>query len=285
MPFDSNGVFTRVMNWTSDQQNGIAIECGRHDQEDDNFAQGFNDTFCRDGRAAATGDFNMGTHKVQNLGNGTMSTDAVNKGQMDTGLAVKANNNTVVHLTGDESISGIKSFSNETRLGFVDSAGERGQLRLVTELYGMIFRNDGLNTYIFPTAQNDPYGTWSSTDKGLSIGNSDGIVSVRGEYWKGPAISDMGKSLSQNGYAKLSNGLIIQWMLTPDIYNYGTTITFPTPFTTTNYAICFNPFRSNPFNENATTVTERTTSTCKVYGKTYDGGSMSCPCFAIAIGY
>lgn len=84
MPFDSNGVFSRVMNWTSDQQNGIAIECGRHDQEDDNFAQGFNDTFCRDGRAAATGNFNLGTHKIQNLADGTASTDAVTKGQMDT---------------------------------------------------------------------------------------------------------------------------------------------------------------------------------------------------------
>jgi hypothetical protein len=84
MPFDSNGVFTRVMNWTSDQQNGIAIECGRHDQEDDNFAEGFNDTFCRDGRAAATGNFNMGTHKIQNLGDATASTDAVNKGQLDS---------------------------------------------------------------------------------------------------------------------------------------------------------------------------------------------------------
>lgn len=84
MPFDSNGVFTRVMNWTSDQQNGIAIECGRHDQEDDNFAEGFNDTFCRDGRAAATGDFNLGSHKVKNLANGTASTDAVNKGQLDS---------------------------------------------------------------------------------------------------------------------------------------------------------------------------------------------------------
>lgn len=83
MPFDSNGVFTRVMNWTSDQQNGIAIECGRHDQEDDNFAQGFNNTFCRDGRAAATGDFNLGNHKVQNLANGTANTDAVNKSQLD----------------------------------------------------------------------------------------------------------------------------------------------------------------------------------------------------------
>jgi hypothetical protein len=90
MHFDSNGVFTRVMNWTSDQQNGIAIECGRHDQEDDNFAQGFNDTFCRDGRAVATGDFNLGSHKIKNLADGTASTDAVTKGQMDTALSGKA---------------------------------------------------------------------------------------------------------------------------------------------------------------------------------------------------
>lgn len=84
MPFDSNGVFSRVMNWTSDQQNGIAIECGRHDAEDDNFAQGFNDCFCRDGRAAATGDFNLGNYKIKNVAAGTATTDAVNKGQLDT---------------------------------------------------------------------------------------------------------------------------------------------------------------------------------------------------------
>lgn len=83
MPFDSNGVFSRVMNWTSDQQNGIAIECGRHDAEDDNFAEGFNDCFCRDGRAAATGDFNLGNYKLKNVAAGTATTDAVNKSQLD----------------------------------------------------------------------------------------------------------------------------------------------------------------------------------------------------------
>lgn len=95
MPFDSNGVFSRVMNWTSDQQNGIAIECGRHDAEDDNFAQGFNDCFCRDGRAAATGDFNLGNYKVKNLADGTATTDAVNKGQLDT-KATPAQVNTAI---------------------------------------------------------------------------------------------------------------------------------------------------------------------------------------------
>lgn len=108
MPFDSNGVFSREMNWTSDQQNGIAIECGRHDQEDDNFAQGFNDTFCRDGRAAATGNFNLGAHKIQNLADGTASTDAVNKSQLD-GVDSGA-----VHKTGNETVAGNKTFTGTT---------------------------------------------------------------------------------------------------------------------------------------------------------------------------
>lgn len=83
MPFDSQGHFTRVMNWTSDYQNGIEIVCDRHDAEDDNFAEGFNDCFCRDGRAIATGNFKMGNFKITGLGNGTIATDAVNKSQLD----------------------------------------------------------------------------------------------------------------------------------------------------------------------------------------------------------
>ena len=105
MPFDSNGVFSRVMNWTSDQQNGIAIECGRHDQEDDNFTNGFNDCFCRDGRAAATGNFNLGNHKIQNLAAGTATTDAVNKGQIDN---ITTN---MVKISGNQTIAGTKTFS------------------------------------------------------------------------------------------------------------------------------------------------------------------------------
>ena len=109
MPFDSNGVFSRVMNWTSDQQNGIAIECGRHDQEDDNFANGFNDCFCRDGRAAATGNFNLGNHKIQNLATGTATTDAVNKAQLDNVNSTL--NGAMVKLSGNQTIAGTKTFS------------------------------------------------------------------------------------------------------------------------------------------------------------------------------
>lgn len=105
MPFDSNGVFSRVMNWTSDQQNGIAIECGRHDAEDNNFAEGFNETFCRDGRAAATGNFNLGNHKIQNLAEGIAATDAVTKGQLDASSAAGVSLNTAQTITGEKTFT------------------------------------------------------------------------------------------------------------------------------------------------------------------------------------
>lgn len=83
MPFDSEGNFTRVHNWEEDRQNDIDIVSDRHDEEDDNFAAGFNDCMLRDGRCTMTGDLDMGNFKVKKVANGTVSTDAVNKSQLD----------------------------------------------------------------------------------------------------------------------------------------------------------------------------------------------------------
>jgi hypothetical protein len=102
------------MNWTSDQQNGIAIECGRHDAEDNNFAEGFNETFCRDGRAAATGNFNLGNHKIQNLADGIAATDAVTKGQLDASSAAGVSLNTDQTITGNKVFQGNLSKQNSS---------------------------------------------------------------------------------------------------------------------------------------------------------------------------
>lgn len=83
MPFDAQGNFSRVMNWQEDAANDISILASRHDAEDDNFAAGFNDTVCRDGRAAMTGNLKMGSNKITGLADGTNSADGVNKGQLD----------------------------------------------------------------------------------------------------------------------------------------------------------------------------------------------------------
>lgn len=84
MPYDSQGTFTRVMNWEQDRINDIEIVSDRHDAEDDNFAAGFNLAMCRDGRSTATGNFKMGNFKITGMANGASSNDAVNKGQLDS---------------------------------------------------------------------------------------------------------------------------------------------------------------------------------------------------------
>lgn len=82
MPFDAQGNFTRVMNWQDDAANDIAILASRHDAEDDNFADGFNNTVCRDGRATMTGALKMGNNKITGVANGTAANDVVNKSQL-----------------------------------------------------------------------------------------------------------------------------------------------------------------------------------------------------------
>jgi len=112
MPYDSQGNFTRVMNWTSDYQNGIEIVCDRHDDEDDNFAQGFNECFCRDGRAVATGNFKMGSNKITGLANGQAANDAVNMSQIED-LVSEEDLVDYVSIAGDETITGDKAFTGD----------------------------------------------------------------------------------------------------------------------------------------------------------------------------
>ena len=86
MPYDSQGNFYRVHNWEQDRIDDIEIVSDRHDEEDDNFAEGLSQCVLRDGRAALTDNLNAGNNKIQNLKTGTGTTDAVNKGQMDTAI-------------------------------------------------------------------------------------------------------------------------------------------------------------------------------------------------------
>ena len=93
MPYDSQGNFYRIHNWEQDRLDDIEIVSDRHDEEDDNFAEGLSQCVLRDGRAALTDNMNAGNNRIQNLKNGTASSDAVNKGQMDS--AISSANSTI----------------------------------------------------------------------------------------------------------------------------------------------------------------------------------------------
>lgn len=113
MPFDSNGNFTRTQNWTSDFENGIEIVCDRHDDEDDNFANGFNECMLRDGRAPATGNLKMGNFRITGMADGQTSNDAVNKGQLDTVNSSLVNlSQNAVKISGEQTIDDVKTFSS-----------------------------------------------------------------------------------------------------------------------------------------------------------------------------
>lgn len=84
MPYDSEGNFTRVHNWEEDRQNDIDIMSDRMDEEFDNYADGLNSVMLRDGRCVMNGNLRMGNYQIKQLANGTASTDAVAKNQLDT---------------------------------------------------------------------------------------------------------------------------------------------------------------------------------------------------------
>ena len=83
MPFDSEGNFRRLHNWEDDRVNDIDIVSDRHDEEDDNFAEGLSQCFLKNGLSKMTGNFDAGFFKIFNLANAQSNLDAVNKSQLD----------------------------------------------------------------------------------------------------------------------------------------------------------------------------------------------------------
>lgn len=112
MPYDSNGLFTRMHSWEDDRKNEIDIVSDRHDEEDDNFADGLSLTFLRDGRIPMQGNIDMGNFQIKNLANGAVDTDVLNKKQITAAIDKLADDlKTVINSSfavGDIKASGLK---------------------------------------------------------------------------------------------------------------------------------------------------------------------------------
>lgn len=70
MAYDGNGNFVRLHNWTSDAANGVNINAGEMDGEDNGFAAGLSVAVTRDGQGKMTADFLPATDNTYNLGTG-----------------------------------------------------------------------------------------------------------------------------------------------------------------------------------------------------------------------
>ncbi|UXT43221.1 hypothetical protein FY137_18290 [Agrobacterium tumefaciens] len=86
MPFDSNGNYTLPTSYFV--ENGDTVLPIQHNPPFEDVAQALSATLLRDGRSPMSGDLKMGTKKITFLGDGSATTDAVTKGQLDAAVAI-----------------------------------------------------------------------------------------------------------------------------------------------------------------------------------------------------
>jgi len=95
--------------WTGDASLGIGIEAGRHDTQDDDFANGINQCLNKDGSNTVTGNLNFGGYIPTNLGAGTAAAPAICAGNdINTGIFSPGADEIGIATNGTEKIR-IKS--------------------------------------------------------------------------------------------------------------------------------------------------------------------------------
>lgn len=154
MPYDLQGNFTRIHNWEADRQNDIAIVSDRHDEEDDNFAQGLSQCLLRDGRVGMSGDLNMGNYQIRNVATAVAGGDALNYSQAQTmleNLLLTCKN----LLATTCSIGDIKaSVQNADHFNWLLCDGRAVNRTEYAELFNVIGTGfgggDGINTFNLP---------------------------------------------------------------------------------------------------------------------------------------
>ena len=77
----------------------------------------------RDGTVSVTGNFDFGDNIITKVGNGSQSTDVVNKGYIDTALATKPNVNQVVLRDGSQDMTGDLDMNNKKIVNLADPIG------------------------------------------------------------------------------------------------------------------------------------------------------------------
>ena len=77
----------------------------------------------RDGTVSVTGNFDFGDNIITKVGNGSQSTDVVNKGYIDTELAAKPNINQVVLRDGSQDMTGDLNMNNKKIVNLADPIG------------------------------------------------------------------------------------------------------------------------------------------------------------------
>lgn len=150
MPFDSEGIFSRIHNWEDDRINDIDIASDRHDEEDDNFANGLSQCLLKSGVVSMQGNLNMGSFNIKNIADAKNNNDAVNLKQVnDNSAIIKTIINTIAKV-GDIKAS-VHSSNHDNWLLCNGQAVSRTKYSDLYKLIGTNFGSgDGTTTFNLP---------------------------------------------------------------------------------------------------------------------------------------
>ena len=226
---------------------------------------------------------------------------------MQTALNAKANDNAVVHLTGNETIGGTKMFTenmwlqtgSDAMLGIKSTNINWTQTPLNDVAIGKILFFDAnhyevgfLQSVLGQYNRSISIGSKNSSDTGwafLSIGhdNSNNVYTYCPPCdFINSILTTTGINKSQNGYVKLGNGIIIQWGETTG--NNGT-VTLPTAFTEGGFKVLVTEWNPNGISEPRSIAIIAKTLTTFSYSairqESEHGTSYSSTWLWLAIGY
>lgn len=181
MPFDSEGIFSRLHSWEDDRINDIDIVTDHMDEEDNNFADGLSKCFLKNGTSKMEGNFNAGNFKIMNLAEGTLPNDAVNRNQLDNATQIaKEFMNSLIKI-GDIKASTIPQNHDNWVLcnGQELSRSEYSELfEIIGDKFG---KGNGVTTFNVPDYQ-DKFlrGLGKNSAENIYTSQKEGLPNIKG---------------------------------------------------------------------------------------------------------
>lgn len=169
----SGGTYTKgnqgTGGWAGDESSGIGIEAGRHDTQDNDFANGINNCLTKDGQNTPTANLPMGGYKHINVAAATANDEYATYGQLTASVGASMPAGCIQMYGGSAAPTGFLLCDG----GAVSRASYAALFAVVGTTYGA---GDGSTTFNVPDLrQKFPLGK-AASGTGNTLGGTGGAI-------------------------------------------------------------------------------------------------------------